>query len=359
MKMNEFYKGKFDSVSNRLSNEFDTKEIQDLPIAIIIAQLDPDALGSAFGLQYIFNTMRIVSNIYYSGIISHPQNRAIVNYFNLLNQMSKIEELDFQMPYCLVDSQEVKDSRFQVELDPKKLLLVIDHHRGDSNKLIANCKTEKGEPVLIIDEVGSASTLVAEAFPALGIEHEEEAKSISNLLALGIYTDTKNLVSATERDYKAFTFLRSYLDPVDISRFINYGLPGNFYKHIHSALQTFDQKGSKVIASLEFISPKDRDNLSSIADLLLRREGVDFVAVWAIIEDTVAISFRNNNLSTPLDAIVNEKFTNMGGAKLASDGRGEGGAIVPLNMQFWIGEKNKIPILEIVSNQLSHLIFNE
>jgi len=291
--------------------------------------------------------------------VSHPQNRAIVNYFNLSNQMKPIAKLDLDALYCLVDSQEVKDSRLKVELNPHNLVLVIDHHRGDQAKLIAECKSEAGEPLLIIDEVGSASTLVTELFDTLSVEYREEAKYIFNLLALGIYTDTKDLVSATDRDYKAFVALRGNLDPIDISRFINYKLPPNFYKNIGSAIRTFDQQGSKALASLGFIPTKDRDNLSSIADLLLRREGLDFVAVWAIIEDSVVISFRNDSLSTPLDGFVKEKFNDMGGAKLTSDGKGEGGANIPLGMQFWFGEENKDPVLEIVSNRLGQLILNE
>jgi nanoRNase/pAp phosphatase (c-di-AMP/oligoRNAs hydrolase) len=341
---------KFDYVKSRANGE---------TVAILVAQVDPDALGSAFGLQYLFKKLGVSSDIYYVGAVSHPQNRAITNYFNLLNQMKKIDEFNHDSMYCLVDSQETKDSRLKIELNPHNLLLVIDHHRGDQNKLFADCKSEKGEVVLMIEEVGSASTLVTELYQELKIEYEEDAKSVFNLLALGIYTDTKDLVSATERDYKAFTYLRGYLDPIDISRFINYSLPSSFFKNWHSAIQTFEQHGSKAIASLGFISSKDRDNLSSIADLLLRREGVDFVAVWAIINDSVAISFRNDNLSTPLDGFVREKFDNMGGAKLTSDGKGEGGANIPLNMQFWFGEENKDPVLEIVSNRLGQLIFSE
>lgn len=341
---------KFDYLKKRIDSE---------SIGIVVTQIDPDALGSAFGLQYLLKTLGIPSEIYYVGTVSHPQNRAIANYFNLLNKMKKIDTLDPESYYCLVDSHEYDDSRLATHLNPKRLLMVIDHHRCDKHKLTEDCLDGEQELMIIVDEIGSASTLVAELFQELEVQYEDDAKSIFNLLALGIYTDTKNLVSATERDNKAFTFLRNYLDPIDISRFVDYTLPGNFFKNMLSAMGTFTQEGPRSMASLGFIARKDRDNLSTIADLLLRREGVDFVAVWAIVEDTVSLSFRNSNLSTPLDDFVKEQFQGKGGAKLTSTGIGEGGATIPLGMEFWFGEENKDSILETVSNKLKQLIFKE
>ena len=40
---------------------------------------DPDAVGAALGLQFILKNHDIISNIYYRGEISHPQNKTIMN----------------------------------------------------------------------------------------------------------------------------------------------------------------------------------------------------------------------------------------------------------------------------------------
>ncbi len=321
---------------------------------IVITQVDPDAMASGFAIKYILSKVYKFTNveIYICGNISHPQNKTIANYFNLISQMKNIKEIETDKPFGFVDSHDLIDSRLSIELNPENLFFIIDHHRGEVSKLLnKNCS-------IWIDEVGAASTLITELIQSCEISFEEEASYIYNLLALGIYTDTKSLVSATTRDMAAFSYLRGYLDPLDIARFISYPQPSSYFKNLCQSLSSFHQKESKGIASLGFISKNERDDLSSIADMLLRREGINFVAVWGIIEDTVSISFRSHNLSNPLDSFIKEKFNGLGGAKLGADGRAEGGAAIPISLSFWATNDNKDLLLQIAQSRINSLIFD-
>ena len=51
------------------------------PFSIIIAQIDPDAIGSAFGFAELLKFLGQESNIYYAGRVSHPQNEALCNKY--------------------------------------------------------------------------------------------------------------------------------------------------------------------------------------------------------------------------------------------------------------------------------------
>ncbi len=45
---------------------------------------DPDALGAAFGMQWLLKKkFDVSSSIFYGGEISHPQNKTMVNTLNL------------------------------------------------------------------------------------------------------------------------------------------------------------------------------------------------------------------------------------------------------------------------------------
>lgn len=326
-------------------------------LSIIVSQVDPDALGSAFGLRYILNKFEINAQVYYSGSISHNQNKAIVNYFNLANQMKLFTDFDYESTYSFVDSSDVEDARLGLKssLDLENLFLVVDHHRCDTTKL----STETSDPVLLIEELGSASTLIVEMLQKLEVEIEEDNKYIYVLLALGIYTDTNNLLKATKRDLEAFTYLQRFVDTKDTTKFVDYSLPPTFFNNLQSAMNSYKQNGSKALASLGFVNKKERDDISTICDLLLRREGVDFVAVWCIIGDSVHISFRSMNLSNPLDTFIKENFDNRGGAKLSPDGRGEGGANIPLGNDFWFGVNSKEVKLKLVSDRFSEIMLGE
>jgi len=107
------------------------------PFAIFIAQIDPDAIGSAFGMQEVLTQLGHSSHIYYQGRVGHPQNEALCQKLGLMSRMRPImetEEAQSGEPpknIILVDSSRSKDSRLPFMVDP---VIVVDHHEKSDIK---------------------------------------------------------------------------------------------------------------------------------------------------------------------------------------------------------------------------------
>lgn len=322
-------------------------------IGIIITQIDPDALASAFGLAYLINAIRTPENelqIYYCGEIGHPQNRTIINKYDLKRRMRSIEEFSPETRYtALVDSSSIHDGRIpgDHDLDP---IIVIDHHRESA-------LPERDDAFYWIEDVGSASTLVAELLEELGVEFSGESTFISTLLAMGVYTDTKALVSGSARDRHAYGYATKATSAVEFAQLIEYPFPESHYDNLEKALRRRKRVGSRLITNIGKATTDNRDDISSIADYLLRMEGISLVVVWAIIGDDVRISARSTDLSTPLAEFMREKFGPDSGAKLDPAGRGEGGALIDLDLGFWMSDANQDIVEKMVEQRLEQIMF--
>jgi nanoRNase/pAp phosphatase (c-di-AMP/oligoRNAs hydrolase) len=333
---------------------------------IIITQVDPDAVGSAFAMQELLHAMGAQTKIYYCGGVGHPQNRAIVNKFNLKSKMEhvcKYPEEYLGDDGCLaravlVDSSLTEDSRLPEKLRCFSPLIVVDHHRG------ADVETTEYNMVWI-EDLGSASTMMVELlqhfFNEMGEKSGfdvflEENKWLATLLALGIYTDTSGLQGATHRDRKAYDLVSNVLSFSDLDPLINYPLPPSHYINLASALNQYDEQGSYLVSGVGYMNVEDGDDLSTIADYFLRKDGISLAIVWGIIDGKVRISARNSNLSDPLDDFIT-RFGPFGGAKLTPDGRGEGGAMLKLDLGDWLIDETKEIVEKMVRERINAWVF--
>lgn len=343
------------------------------PFNILIAQIDPDALGSAFAMRYLLEKrFGEKAHIYYTGGWGHPQNRAIANKFDLKSQMKAISELETDENIVLVDSSLGKDGRFLGrEFSP---IIVVDHHRSSD--------LEETEDTLIwIENVGSAATLMTEllqqAYPPLQGE-DTEAPTIQSLeevlradqmlailLALGIYTDCDDLLDTCKRDRQAHNLLSEFFTSSDIRPLAKFPLPESFFANLGSALR-WEEKSGRLVAGVGSISEESADDLSTIADLFLRKPGVDLAVVCGIVESfneegesrtSVRISARNRDLSVPLDEFLRARFGSRSGAKLTPDGKGEGGALIDLDLGDWMDETNVDEAEAMVGKRIASKIF--
>ena len=335
---------------------------------ILVAQVDPDALGCAMGVRFLLRQMGVAQvDVYYSGAVGHPQNRAIIQRYNLSRLIRPVSErtrdsegedtgddgqaLEESEHLVLVDSSKIADVRFGTGfgIDP---IIVIDHHQG--------CDIKAREHNFVwVDEVGAASTLVSELIDTCGYDLDAEHHYVAVLLALGIYTDTKSLVSGGKRDRDAYGMLTANIPPHEISDLIEHRLPSSHFDHLTFALTHLSRSGSRLVANAGLIDAEHGDDLSTIADYLIRMEGVSLVIVWGIVGAHVRISARNTELGRPLHAFLKKRFGDQSGAKLAPDGRGEGGALLHLDLGFWMSPEATEEILAMVSKRLKLLVFSD
>lgn len=326
---------------------------------ILMTQIDPDALGAACGLAEIFTEMGATNTLLvYCGQIGHPQNRAIFHQFKLAGRsipvsayLSRKEE---QGLLALVDSSQQEDRRLPEELRPLTPHIVFDHHQG-SDFGGEGKKAKKGE-FFSVEEVGATSTLVIELGRALGHDFSKET---ATMLALGVYNDTKTLINAGDRDREAYAWVTQTVNPLAFNQLIDYSLPASHYLNLLYALNHMEEKDNRIIANAGTIAPEDADDISSIADYLIRREGIHLVLVWGVVEGKIRVSARSSDLTTDLQEFLVQRFGQSAGAKICPYGRGEGGALLDIDLGFWISSSSKNLIEELVMNKMRELVFNQ
>ena len=330
---------------------------------IFVNHLDPDSLGAAFGLQLIFNLKEKNTRIIYCGDVGHPQNAIIFNKFGLKQKMIPLDDFHERFDdenqlnqFAVVDYSQIDkmNALFKINRRP---IIIIDHHRIES-------ELEQGNNELFwIEDIGSTSTLVSELIQEIGMTFDNENKYVAELLAMGIYTDTKNLMNASSRDRKIYGFLGNFFLYQDVAELINYPLPASHFENMKEALNGLTQEKSRIVTGIGFIDPQSSDDIATIADDLARLEGISMVVVWGILEgeNIVRICVRTNGLGTPLNEFLKEKFGINAGAKLSQqDERGEGGARIELGLnRYWLRPKTKLDIENVVGKTIKEIIFSE
>jgi len=332
-------------------------ELKGKEVLIVITQIDPDAIGAAMGLKLLLNfVFGKRSSICYCGSIGHPQNRLIFAKYDLGREIIPIEktqELFSSADIAFVDSSNLKDPRIPkgVSFDP---VIVIDHHQNDGA-----LKNSEGRFVWI-ESVGAACTLVTELFrqSTTGMKLLQEHPQVATLLAMGIYSDTKALCAAGIRDGRAYSTIVELASTEDMNRLINYTFPESLARHLAAAVFNMKRAGPVVVTGVGLVTEDEADDVSTVADFLMRMEGVTLVVSWAIVNDFVRISARSSDASRPLDKFMKAKFGNGAGAKVAPDGHGEGGARIDFPLGFWLTQRTLDNAVAVVAGRIEELVFS-
>lgn len=269
---------------------------------------DPDALASAFGIQWILKKNGRESHIFYDGEISHPQNKTLVNYLGINAQRIEEYEKDSYSFNIIIDATETNSTTENPDL-------VIDHHK-------AKTKAKKS----FIDTVGAVSTIIYEMIIKLGVELDDEyGANVATALYIGIKTDTNDLLSdnTTDRDYSSSIGLLPYVDKKKLQAILEYPLPAYFYELEYELQKEGNNKieGSCWVGSVGIIAKTKRDALPILAEKMLRREGIETSVVIAVVGDILDASVRSTNASLNVDQFCKKVFTkDHSGGKLGSGG---------------------------------------
>jgi nanoRNase/pAp phosphatase (c-di-AMP/oligoRNAs hydrolase) len=294
---------------------------------IIVTQIDPDSMGAAYCLKQILEiAFQRQTRICYCGKIGHPQNKYIFKRYNLGEYFFPIEEEQDadQGLIIFVDSCSLNDRRLPAGkcFSPK---IIIDHHREERGLIVDN-----GDKMVWIEDVGAASTLVCELCQVVDASILN-IKEVALLLAFGIHSDTKGLIFGGRRDHRAHMLLLERCDLEERMKVSLFTIPASFCQQFETALANKRIKGSRLVTGVGIVAEEDGDNISTIADYLIRRDGTHIVVVWAIIGNFVRISARSRDYKVPLDEFLRSVFRN-GGAKITPEGYGEGGARLKLSL---------------------------
>jgi len=318
-------------------------ENNEKPINIIIHNYpDPDAISSAMGVMQILKIYgHSGGNIYYTGEISHPQNKTMITLLGIGANLINFNEEPIK--YCdiiVVDANGLGEGTNQLQINPIEhklnIIAVIDHHKG---KHPIGAKID-------VRFVGACASIVWDYLNDLKYDFTSDSGiTLATALVAGIFTDTQSLQSdnITSLDFKAYQNLLQYVDRQKLKNIMNYPLPSYLFELRQKAFMDENQQvtESMIVSGVGIIRGSKRDALPIIADELLRMSGIQTAIVFAIIDDNIDISIRSNDITVDISKFANSVFGSGGGKQ------GAGRAIIPLGF------------FEIISNdELNTRIWN-
>ena len=286
---------------------------------------DPDSIGSAMAHQYISQHYDIESVILYFDDISHSENRALVKKLAIeMIRYSKQFDLGAYNHMAVVDAQTVE---LPDEIEALPMLSIVDHHKiqGDF----------KAEFVDIRDNAGSTCSMYSEYLQS-GLapmdSDDVDISRIASALVYGIRTDTDNYLTARELDYKAAAYLAPFADHDLLMAISTQNISPRTMEITQKAFANKVISDTYMISGVGFVRDEDRDGIGQAADYLLRREGIDTVLVYGVVNNQfIDGSMRTTSDTVDPDRFLKEAFGNDSHGIPFGGGRTEKGAFkIPL-----------------------------
>lgn len=298
------------------------------PLVILISgHPDPDAIGSALAHQRICDSLGVPATIAHVHPLSHRENRALVKLLHLeMTQVSSKADLTRFKYLSLVDTHSTEPA---VELPPElKLLSVVDHHRS--------LLPIEAPFVDLRPQVGASCTIYAEYLqqglaPLTG-ERREDAR-VATALAFGIQTDTDDFALATPADFLAAAYTKTFCDSDLLARVGRRAIGAAAMDVLGRALANLAVIRDFACAGVGEVSLNDRDSIATAADFILRREDIDTVIVYGIVEDRIDGSLRTSSPSVDPAIFLQTAFGKDRDGKPYGGGRADkGGFQIPLGL---------------------------
>jgi nanoRNase/pAp phosphatase (c-di-AMP/oligoRNAs hydrolase) len=282
-------------ILSQRSGERHIVAIQDFP--------DPDAISSGLAYREIARSCGISADIVYEGLISHPENLALVNLLEIeLTRFSDDTELAPYDAAVFVDNQG-STTRLMDRLKQAGVptLAVIDHH--DPQDVL--------DPIFSdIRPVGAAATQFAE-YLASGIflaldRLNHHHVNLATALLHGLHSETSGFISAMPLDYAAASYLSEYSDKDLLERVLCIQKSRGTMDTIHAALGRRIIRGGLSLAGVGYVRWSDRDAIPQAADFLLKEENVNTAIVYGIVtrrddRESIIGSLRTNNATLGVD----------------------------------------------------------
>ena len=258
---------------------------------------DPDSIGSAMAHAYICQRYDIEPLILYFDDISHHENRALVKRLAIeMVRYSDSLDLSSYHRMAIVDSQTID---VPAQLRHLPLVSVVDHHKAQPDVAadFLDIREDSGATCSIYAEY------LAENITFLDRENPHCAKLCSALL-YGIRSDTNDYLLARELDYRGAAFLAPYADHELLMAISLQNISPRTMEITQRAYAERAIGDTFLLAGAGFVRDEDRDSIGQAADYLLRRDGIETVLCYGIVNN----QHVDGSLRTLSDVVDPDRF---------------------------------------------------
>jgi nanoRNase/pAp phosphatase (c-di-AMP/oligoRNAs hydrolase) len=258
---------------------------------------DPDALASAFALQYLAQSaFEIQSRIAYGGELGRTENRTMVRLLRIpLHRMRKVW-LKKYSSIALVDTQPV----FENNPFPggKQPTMIIDQHSSHT--------PPRAELVLVDLDCGATCVIIAQA---LLLRRKPIPPRIATALAYGILTDTLDLYRANRPDVVQ-TYLRvlRHADMRTLARIQNPSRSRRFFVTLGKGILESTRFRRLLVSHLGPVETPDL--VSQVAEFLLACRGIFWCLVTGRYLGRLHASLRTTNPDAQAGEVLRDVFGN-------------------------------------------------
>jgi nanoRNase/pAp phosphatase (c-di-AMP/oligoRNAs hydrolase) len=254
---------------------------------------DPDAIGSMMGLKWLLSKFEIPSDLFYSGTISHPQNRSMVN---LLDPELSLLDSYLDSNYSMRIAVDCVPENAGVPQPPFKFDVVVDHHKEIPRNF---------EGIYINLKAGSACATIHEMIKGFNLEFDENDFRVATAMMIGITTDTDFLMSddCSEYEFDAWSRLFPYRDPLLLKQIINFERPKFWTESKALACSAATVEESVGVVGMGIIPSKHRDMIADMADEMVVWEDVNTAIVFAMVDGNSiegSVRTKASSVSVPL-----------------------------------------------------------
>jgi nanoRNase/pAp phosphatase (c-di-AMP/oligoRNAs hydrolase) len=315
---------------------------------------DPDALGSAVVLAAILEKLGAGEVRILTGVLGHPQNRALVDRCGIVLGNPNTDRLPRALN-CVVDTSPPLGMTNTGLVDPAREYFFVADHHTEAEAVEENCRSAGVKHVRLAFvglPVGSTSAFLSVVGATFGVLDSLGPKGRA-AAALGIYTDTSALLHGpTPLDFRMFEILTRDEETQDLLDDLrDYRVPPEWYLYRANALQQMEVKGAVRIAPVGFVRQEMRDVIAEVASDLLRIEGTSIGIAIATSERGTEVSVRADSrllggdqqrIVRVIDHLLSYAFPGLSGFKHERHPphRVEGGAFIPHNRmgeRLWAG----------------------
>ena len=260
---------------------------------------DPDAISSAFGLQYLLKTNGIYSTICYKGKVDRNNTRKMMHIFGIAAiDVDKLGDSIKKSTIILIDAQKSNGNTYDLEC---KDVVSIDHH-----PIFRNVDYVYSD---IRSNVGACASIIASYF----IENDVDIpQNIATALLYGIKVDTANLTRGVSKlDMDMFYELFFKADTKQLVNLESNSMELGDLKAYGSAIESIRVEDGISFANTGADCPEAL--IAEVADFMCELQNVCFSVVYSIKAEGIKFSVRSfRNSGCNAGKVIIEALEGMG-----------------------------------------------